>query len=207
MNVYDKAMKKIDDAKHCKPNCCFQTRGLLGPTGPTGPTGEQGLIGPTGPTGEQGLIGPTGPTGPTGAISSAFGSLMGIFEVPLEITFTPTQIPLSVQSASYSNIDYSTANSIQIIEPGIYRVDIIVAGAAIPGQVIKTSLTINGVTQDEATQALIFGDYTGTFSIINYYTLAAGDVLAIEISSVSPDSSFLFSVLGPGAILSVMRIS
>lgn len=201
MNVYDKAMKKIDDAKHCKPNCCFQTRGLLGPTGPTGPTGEQGLIGPTGANGE------IGPTGPTGAISSAFGSLMGIFEVPLEITFTPTQIPLSVQSASYSNIDYSTANSIQIIEPGIYRVDIIVAGAVIPGQVITTSLTINGVTQDEATQALIFGDYTGTFSIINYYTLVAGDVLAIEISSVSPDSSFLFSVLGPGAILSVMRIS
>ena len=195
MNIYDKAMKKIDDAKNCKPNCCFQTFGLLGPTGPTGPTGEQGLIGPT------------GPTGPTGAISSAFGSLMGIFEVPFEITFTPTPIPLSVQSVSYSNIDYSTANFIQIIEPGIYRVDVIVAGAAIPGQVIKTSLTINGVTQDEATQALIFGDYTGTFSIINYYTLAAGDVLGIEISSVSPDSAFLFSVHGPGAILSVMQIS
>lgn len=54
--MYDKAMKKIADAKNCKPNCCFQTIGLPGLTG------------------EQGLIGQTGAIGAIGAISSAFCS-------------------------------------------------------------------------------------------------------------------------------------
>ena len=47
---YERALKKIEHDKKCKPSCFSQ----VGPTGPTGPTGPSG--GPTGPTGA------TGPT-------------------------------------------------------------------------------------------------------------------------------------------------
>ena len=66
MNLYKRALKKIEEDKNCRPmNCCI---GPIGPTGPTGPSGgPTGPTGPTGPIGATGDIGPTGPTGPTGA--------------------------------------------------------------------------------------------------------------------------------------------
>lgn len=41
MNLYKKALRKIEHDEKCKPACCC----IQGPTGPTGPSG-----GPTGPT-------------------------------------------------------------------------------------------------------------------------------------------------------------
>ena len=43
MNSYEKALRKIEQDKECKPFCV-----CIGPTGPTGPAG--GPTGPTGPT-------------------------------------------------------------------------------------------------------------------------------------------------------------
>ncbi len=66
MNLYDKALKKIEQDACCKPQC-FSIIGPTGPTGPAGgPTGATGPTGETGPTGSTGAIGPMGPTGPTG---------------------------------------------------------------------------------------------------------------------------------------------
>lgn len=64
MNIYERALKKIEKDQQCTPTCC-----IIGPTGPMGPTGPAG--GPTGPTGATGATGPTGPTGATGATGPA----------------------------------------------------------------------------------------------------------------------------------------
>lgn len=171
---------------------------IKGPTGPTGPTGSQGI---------QGIEGPTGPTGPSGAISSAFGSLMTDLTFPIEIdSTTPVTIPLSIQSSVSNNVDYTTENSIRIIEPGIYRVDFVAAGTADPGQAVTTSLVINGVEKEESKQTLISTETTITFVMVNYYSLAAGDVLELQMIGYAP-GSFFFSPVESGAILSVMRVS
>ena len=39
MDIYESALKKIENDKKCKPDCMT----MIGPTGPTGPTGPQGL--------------------------------------------------------------------------------------------------------------------------------------------------------------------
>ena len=56
MDIYENALRRIEEAQKFKPNCCV----VIAPTGPTGPTG-----GPTGPTGATGATGPTGEPGPT----------------------------------------------------------------------------------------------------------------------------------------------
>ncbi len=70
MDIYKKAMKKIEKDKKCQPTFAVYNiyTGITGPTGPIGPIGLigpqgiQGEVGPTGPAGAQGNIGPTGPS-------------------------------------------------------------------------------------------------------------------------------------------------
>ncbi len=45
MDTYEKALKKIEEDKKCKPDC-IGVMGPQGPTGPTGPTGESGAPAP-----------------------------------------------------------------------------------------------------------------------------------------------------------------
>ncbi len=91
-----------DDRK--KVSCCRGSRG------PRGDEGQQG---------ETGAIGSIGATGLTGGIVSAFGALMLDIGF-IALTDTPVTLPLSVQSSTSNNIDYTTANTITIIEDGIY---------------------------------------------------------------------------------------
>ena len=47
MNLYEKALKKIEKDKKCKPDCFVYVNntGIIGPTGPEGPIGPQGEAG------------------------------------------------------------------------------------------------------------------------------------------------------------------
>ncbi|WP_164509117.1 collagen-like protein [Clostridium rectalis] len=209
--------------KICIPFCgqCTCPRGATGPTGVQGITGPTGLRGATGPTGIRGITGPTGlrgvtgatglqgitgPTGPTGGFVSAFGGLM-IAVGTMALTTTPTVVPLTIQSNESNNVDYSTANTITIVERGIYRVDVHVAGSTSPDDVVFTSLAINGSAQINTNQALLStGDTTTTFVPSNYYLLDTGDQLTIQMSSSNNPTTFFFSVTGSGAILMVQRV-
>ncbi|MEI3530257.1 MAG: collagen-like protein [Bacilli bacterium] len=69
MNLYERALKKIQHDEKCRPTFCVGPTGPTGPSGgPTGPTGPQGRTGDTGATGIMGPMGPTGATGATGVM-------------------------------------------------------------------------------------------------------------------------------------------
>lgn len=168
------------------------------------------IVGPTGPTGATGPIGPTGatgPTGPTGIVPANFGALMTDAD-SIELTATPQNVPMIIQSEDSTGVSYTNVNAITIIDEGIYRVDIQVIGSITgdPAQVI-TALAINNAPVTNMTQAIDFTSLdNGTFTMTNFLTLEPGDQLTIQMNSADT-LTFNFSTSGIGAILSVQRVA
>lgn len=136
---------------------------------------------------------------------NAFGALLSD-EGSIALTSTPIVVPMDVQSGIFEGIDYSTPNAITITEPGAYRIDILASGTTVAPAGISLALAINGSMITEMTQRLEFTAVnTTTFSMTNYRSLNAGDVLTLQISS-DPDTTFFLPPLGPGVTLSVQRM-
>lgn len=136
---------------------------------------------------------------------NAFGALLSD-EGSIALTDTPVVVPMDVQSNIFEGIDYSTPNAITITEPGAYRIDILASGIAVVEAGISLALAINGSAIAEMTQGLDFISVNATtFSMTNYLSLNAGDVLTLQMSS-TPDITFYLPPVGPGITLSVQRM-
>ena len=136
---------------------------------------------------------------------SAFGALLSD-EGSIPLTETPVVVPMTVQSGAFMDIDYSVANAITMMETGIYRIDILVAGTTVVTESISLALAINGVPNDDMMQSMEFTAVnTTTFAMTNYLSLNMGDVLTLQMSSITA-TTFFFPPLGPGATLSVQRV-
>lgn len=119
----------------------------------------------------------------------------------IDLDVTPVSLPLNVQSSVSENISFA-GNEISIIEAGIYRVQVSVIGDTIVGNMVSTNLTINSLPQLLVSQSL---DSNYSFSFTDYYTLSAGDLLGIEMSSSSP-VTFMLAPFGITASLLVERV-
>jgi hypothetical protein len=133
--------------------------------------------------------------------------MSSVDELPL--TSDPVIVPLDVQSATSSGIDYSTANTVTITISGNYRVDVYILGSASSDSRIVLQLAINDVSSMSI--ALLANANTLSFILSNYFTLSAGDELTILMSgtgTLAPQPpTFVFPDTGSGAIITVQRVS
>lgn len=158
------------------------------------------MVGPTGATGN------TGATGATGEVVHAFGALFETELSSISLSGTPTTVELDLPSNASQNISFATANAITIVEAGTYRVDIWVSGLAIATASIGAQLAINNSAQIDMVQNLdLSASEVGTIVLTNYYTLAAGDELTIQMIAGTA-VEFFFPTFGIGATLSVQRL-
>lgn len=181
--------------------------GPAGPAGATGPTGATGATGLTGPTGPTGVTGPIGPTGPTGTVPLNFGGLLTDIGYA-ELTSTPQNLQMRIQTQQSMGIDYSTEDAITIIDPGIYKVDIIINGKILEeSNHIAVNLAINNNAFFDMFQGVgIIADDAITFYLTNFIYLNAGDLLTVQMSCGGEDVRFYLSTTGTGGMLMVQRI-
>lgn len=138
--------------------------------------------------------------------TEAYGALL-TDEGQISLTSSPVEIPLTLQSGAFLNIDFSVPNAITITEAGVYRIDIFLSGLTVGTASITLALNINGSSSSIMIQSLEFTAInTTTFTLLNYLTLAAGDVLTLELSA-TPDTTFQFPPFGPGGGLSIQKVS
>lgn len=202
MNSYERALRKIEQDKNCKPDCCC-VQGLVGPTGPAGaigPTGPTGLMGPagaTGPTGATGLPGATGPTGPTGSSPiMAYGGRNNSTTQLVFFTAAGTYVPVSLNNPLPSlNVNTMTANTLVIEVPGVYEINYNVLMSTNRAVDIGIAVRKNGtaIPETRGSQTLALDDttsisYDGRLSGSTFVTLAAGDSLdlAVQVLNTLP---------------------
>lgn len=154
-----------------------------------------------------GPIGPTGATGPNGIAALNYGSLLLRGIDFLDLTATPTVVPMTVPSGEYEGVDYSNTNAITIVDSGVYRVDVLINGLNLGQQtVVVVDLAVNGVRADNMEQGLTLEAMSSaTYILTNYLSLTAGDVLTVRMSA-GQNMTFYFAVSGTGGTLTVQRI-
>lgn len=179
--------------------------GPIGPTGATGPTGVTGPTGPTGPTGATGATGatgPTGPTGPTGATGSdgtdgenglaAYGGLSNTTAPvaavqPSAVSTVQIQLPDGMSS---SNVSYTPANSLTVINPGDYEINFWVDLVDVCARMVTIAIRRNGVNIPNATITRnIRSGMNTVFSGSIILALAAGDVIDMTLTLSSEDGN------------------
>jgi hypothetical protein len=162
--------------------------GLTGPTGATGNTGPTGtLTGPTGPSGgPTGPTGPTGPSGPTGAgATGATGP--GMTVAGLQFVIDGGGVTITTGIKGYLQVDFActiTQSTLLADQTGSIVVDIFkVAYAAFdPPTAPASGDKITASAPPTITTAKKSQDTTLTGWTV---TLAAGDILAFNVNSVS----------------------
>ncbi|WP_024344932.1 hypothetical protein [Lacrimispora indolis] len=126
----------------------------------------------------------------------------------LALTTTPVTVPMTIQTTASDNVDYTTANTITIVESGVYRIDVLIAGASSSDEDVLASFVINGTPQTTMQQSLqATSDTTTTFAMADYYTLTAGDLLTLQMQSLVAPITFFFPATGLGARILVERIA
>lgn len=141
---------------------------------------------------------------------SAFGGYYITDFGGLDLTETPTIVPLSLQSYAFDNISYITPNTITIDETGIYFVMVTLCGRAVssaPTTSIALELVINNIVQTNLFQWLEFNQLElHTFTFSNIIELFAGDNLHLQMSATS-DTVFSAPLPGQTAALVVLRVA
>lgn len=136
----------------------------------------------------------------------AYGALLSD-EGSMALTGTQTEIPMTLQSGASMNVDYSVPNALTISEAGVYRVEILLPGVTLATANVELALGINGTESGDMAQTLEFTSVnTTTFALTNFLTLAAGTILTLLLSS-TPGTTFFFPPFGPGATLSIEKLS
>lgn len=140
------------------------------------------------------------------SITSSFGALLST-EGIVELSSTPTTLILDEQSLASSNLDYSTPNSIVIVNSGVYRIDISVIGVSLITQAVTVALAINSIASNDIIQSIeATAATTVTFALTNFISLSAGDELTLQMDATN-DSIFSLVPFGTGVVLSVQRIN
>ena len=183
MDSYENALRKIEDAKRCKPVCCCPVLGPTGPTGPTGPSGgPTGPTGPTGPQGIQGIQGPTGPTGPTGPGPGieTFGYVYNLATEEQAVVVGGDAFDFSNNGPLQGVIHLAGSEDITVTETGVYEIDYNVSTTLGVGAAI--ALAVNGVIDDSTTVGVLVavGNVSGTAML----SLSAGDIITLVNNSL-----------------------
>lgn len=189
------------------PTGATGANGITGPTGPIGATGADGADGATGPTGStgatgaDGATGPTGPTGPTGTseISSAMSAL-NITASTISVTTDGTNIPLPVQPYVNGFTVNATNTEFTATQAGTYLISYDIKMTS--GLPMSSRVTLNGAPLPNSinTSSTSTNEYSVTFM----QTLAAGDVLSLQLYGVNAPVTLQ---TGTGASLNIIKIS
>ena len=116
-------------------------------------------------------------------------------------------MPLPLLSFESAGLDFSTPNIITITEEGTYRVNVTVLGSYRENASVTVAFVVDGTP--EPNMQLVYSllaDELANFSMTNYHALTIGNQLSIQMSA-AVDGTFDFPAAGPGATLSVERVS
>ena len=149
--------------------------------------------------------GPTGPTGPSSGLS-AYGGKYNNTTQTINLTIgSSSQVPLP-NALENSNTTYTTANSINISQSGIYEINYYINMSAAVATTVTTAVRNNGVNIPTTiiSRALSVG-VGSIYSGSTIVSLDSGDVIDMAISALLAVGVTLGS--GVNATLTVKRIS
>jgi hypothetical protein len=187
------------DSEPAPTNPNWQLVSASGAAGPAGPAGPQGAVGPTGPagstgatgaTGPQGPIGPAGPQGPTGATGPQGPAGGGIGTS----AFSTTTVLLGSPTVVLQTNTVSTAGTYFINASAQIFVD--TADVAVYCHVITQSGLSDGLTGGSSARG-----YSQQASIVDSFTVSAGDAFELVCFSGSNDTNSAVRNAGMTAIL------
>lgn len=149
--------------------------------------------------------GPTGPTGPSNGLS-AYGGKYNATSSTINLGIgTQTQLPLA-NSMPNLNTTYTQANSITVIQAGIYEINFYMIASAALATTLTFAVRANGtnIPATVLSRALSVGTNT-VYSGSVITSLAAGTIIDMAISALLAVGVTLGS--GTNAILTIKKIN
>ncbi len=157
---------------------------------------------PQGPTGPQGIQGATGPAGGLSAYGGRYNNSTSTLNLGI---LTQTQVPLPT-TMSNLNTTYTTANSINITQAGVYEINYFLNVSVALGTTLTLAVRDNGTNIPSTVVSRVLS--VGTSSIYSGSTivnLTAGSVIDMAISALVAVGVNLSS--GVNATLTVKKIN